>query len=294
MPKNLVFGSGDQKTLWQKRFEGDRVRQTLTIFGMVKDVGHLLANHEQEYGTRQLTFDGFREAFPTFPVVLAATWIPRIAERCRPAELFRKFGDSVLAERYLEAYARLHEEADGRPIVLVVPFDGYRGGVVIHNGAMDTRGTRLIHDITGDRPPYRISAEPYDCFLTCLARGGWPSNPESSAQSARSARVSRTMSLSAGMVKRLGSGPALVVISWLDTVMASAAALDRRHVRRADNGERLVAATQEDIARETGLGLDAVKRGLVRLRREGLITTVRFRRRSHIWMQDPNGFQVSD
>ena len=95
------------------------------------------------------------------------------------------------------------------------------------------------------------------------------------------------MELSRRMVKRLGTGPALVVISWLTTVLASLAGLDRRYVRLTDNGERLVMATQEEIARETGLGFDAVKRGLARLRAEGLIVTARHRRRCYISLQEP-------
>ena len=273
-----------EPSIWQMRFVGDRVRATLTKFGLAKHVGVLLSNHEDEFGMRRLTFVGFRQIFPTFPVVLEAQFVPGIGQRCRPADLFRTFGDSALTEAYLEAYARLHIEADGRPIGLIVPFDSYRGGVIVHNGAFDSRGTRLIHDVVGDRPPYRITIEPYDRFLTYLARGGWPPADEAPA---RAARAGRTIALAPKMVKRLGTGPALVVYSWLSTIMASSVGLDRRYVRLADNGERFVVATQGDIARQTGLGLDAVKRGLARLRKEDLIVARRWRSLDCIILQEP-------
>jgi hypothetical protein len=77
------------------------------------------------------------------------------------------------------------------------------------------------------------------------------------------------------MVRRLGTGPQVVVLGWLYAVLASDSPAARMWVRRAQGGERYVHASREEVAASTGLSGDQVKRALERLTREGLVVTSR-------------------
>src|SRR6185437_9611029 len=100
----------------------------------------LLDAHLAETGTRRLTFAGFRLRFPTFPVVLAASYVGGVGHRVDLVDLFRRPDRLFLTDLYLEAFAQLSEAAGDRPVGLVIPFGGYRGGVALHNGDFDTGG----------------------------------------------------------------------------------------------------------------------------------------------------------
>jgi hypothetical protein len=274
-----LYGN-DEVAPSQTRFEWDRVMMAMDRFRLQDHGGALLDDEEYRHGTPRLTFESFRRKFPTFPVVLEARWVARIANKCRPADLFRRFGDTALIDLYLETYARRFGEAEGRPIGLVVPFDRYRGGMVIHNGVFDTRGTRLVHDIPGDRPPHRITIEPYDRLLTYLSRGGWsPDKSLADQPVAGPDSAAHRMTVLPCMVRRLGSGPAVIVLAWLSTVLTSPVGLHRKFVRRCSNGDLCVLANQAEIATETGLSDAATKRGLAKLRGERLIRSPRRQRR---------------
>ncbi len=260
----------------QSRFEEERVKMLLGEFGLGDLKWELLDAHAAAYRTRRLTFAGLRTRVPDLPVLLEARHVGGVSERVRPAALFRKFARTLLTDLYLEVYARHAEEAGDRPVGLVVPFDGFRSGMVVHNGAFDTGSTRLVHPVPGGAPPHRLTAEPYAAFLRYVSRGGWTPGGKSGAQ-LPTARPEPELAAAVApwMVRLLGSGPAVIVLGWLYAVLASDAARDRKWVRRTDGGERYVSATREEIAAATGLSPDAVKRGLTILKEKELVLTFR-------------------
>lgn len=275
----------NEPTPGQMRFEDERVKMILTEFKLLSDLQALLGDCEQRLGVRRLTFESFHEIFPTFPILLGARCRSRVAEHCTPATLFRSFDDIFLMDLYLEVFARFQEEAFSRPIGLVVPFDGYRGGMIVHNGEYGTRGTRMVHDMPDDVPPHRVTVEPFGRFVKYLARGQWtPKSALPDELPTRLPQVARNMSITPWMVRRLGTCHALVVLAWLRKVLLSTSSYDRFFVRRISAGRRCVAATQEQIALETGLNERLVKEGIKRLVAEGLITPKRREGRTYIWL----------
>jgi hypothetical protein len=274
----------DEPTPWQARFEDERVKMILKEFRLLAHLTHLLADCQRNHNARRLTFESFYMLFPTFPVLLAARCRSRVAEHCSPVTLFRSFEDVFFYRSYLEVYSRHQEEARGRPVGMVVPF-GYRGGLVAHNGAFGTRAVKMTYDVPDDVPPHRITVEPFSTLLRYLALGGWtPDSSPPARPPTRGEQVPRDMPVTPRMVERLGPGPALVVLAWLRKVLSSPSGYDRHFVRRTGEGQRCVAATQEQVALETGLSGRQVKRGLAALRHAGLIASGPRQARTHIWL----------
>jgi hypothetical protein len=198
-----------------------------------------------------------------------------VAERCSPVDLFRRFDETFMMEDYLEAYARFREEAKARPIGLVVPFDGYRGAMILHNGSFGTRSTKLTCPVPDDVPPHRVTVEAFQAFVRHLGRGPWtPKSPLPGSPQANDPEVSPDMPVTPSMVKALGAGPALIVLAWLRKILLSECGYDRIYVHRLGEDERFVKATQEQIASESGLSLRQVQRGLENLVEKGLVCPV--------------------
>src|SRR5262249_28861596 len=134
-----------------------------------------------------------------------------------------------------------------------------------------------------DAPPHRVTVEPFCHFLSHLARGGWaPGKSNGDPFSRQRPRVTPTMPVSRWVVQRLGAGPAVVLLGWLLGVLASPSGYDRLFVVRQRKGGRCVAATQAQIAAETGLSERQVKRALSVLRDEDLVISYTRRGRRRI------------
>lgn len=287
---NRFEGPDAEPSREQARFEEGRVDMVLEAFGLAGVKWGLLDAHWAETGVRRLTFAGFRRRYPTFPVVFDAKYGGRIGERVRVADLFRRPSHLFLSEMYLEAFARRTDEAGGRPVGLVVPFDGVRSGVAIHNGEFGVRGVRLEYPIPGDVPPHHLTAEPFGQLLKTLAGGGW--TPEENGltvpQTALPEPASVPATLAPWMSRRLGTGPAFALFVWLTGIMDSTSATHRACVRRGKNGVRYVAATHDELATITGISRDAVKRGLTALKANGLVRTLRCDGQTAILLAPPD------
>jgi hypothetical protein len=267
---------------WQWKFEDQRVRMVLEAFGLAEVRFELLDDHAKQYGTRRLTFGGFRERFPSFPVLLEARYVGAVADRVDPGDLFRRFANTLVTDLYLEAYARHIENADGRPVGLVIPFAGVRSGVVVHNGAFDGGTTRLVHRVPGGQPPHVLTAEPFDGFLKYVAGAGWTPGEDVVQPKVAAEAPGLEAAVAPWMVRRLGSGPAAYLLGWFRAVLDSPCARAREWVRRVDGGGRRLAMTCDEMADACGLDRAAVKRALARLKDEGLIRTSRRERRTWV------------
>jgi|GEM_PF-2926657 len=263
--------------LRQSHFAESRVEMLLEAVGCVGETKALRDARSASQGERRLTFAGFRARFGYFPMLLEASYLGGLAKRVRVADLFRRFDRNLLYDHYLEVSAQHEEEACGRAIGVVMPFGGLRGGIAIHNGTFDSGGSRLLHRIEGDSFPHALVAEPYRQLLGYLAAADWSpkrSDPDRWIRGA-AAEPCLASAVAPWMVGRLGSGPAAIVLGWLHAVLASAASRDRVWIRRDEGGTRYVRATRSEIAIQTGLSEEAVKRGLAKLRTEGLVATAR-------------------
>ena len=270
----------------QVRFEDERVKMVVNRFRLHKRLYDLLGDSQARHGMRRLTFESFDHLFPTFPIKLEARYRGRVGETCSPVDMFRKFDAVFLHQYYLEFFGRHSASSDDRPAGLLVPFDGLRGGLIVHNGEFATRTTKMVHAIANDVPPHFVTVEPFGGLLKYMAAGGWSPNAPTPALAAKQeSQVSRALTIEPGMIERLGTSPALVVLAWLLKIFNSPSGYHRHFVRRLSDNEHCVAATQEQIASETGLSERQVKRGMEHLRREGLIETGTGRQRSEILLR---------
>jgi hypothetical protein len=261
----------------QITFEAERVRLVLARFGLAAREFDLRDRQAELWALKRgwLTFETFRSFFPSFPIVLEARALFNVGASLGPAVLFRVFTSTFVMNAYLEVYTRLDEEAAGRPIGLVIPFDGFVGGMVIHNGDFHTRGTRLVHDLPGDVPPHRVTIEPFIPVVDYLARGGWtPNSTRARFLPTQGPKVRRGYVVRPWMNQALGCGPAKDVLGFLWAVLHTRSGYYRRFVR-PENGERVVVIDHAGLARQTGLSEYQVKRGLARLHELGIVTTQR-------------------
>lgn len=276
------FDRHDEPNPKQIAFEESRVRLVLERFGLSSYIPQMIQSFEDKWAKKWLTFETLFEFFPSFPILLEAHSFYHVSAHCRPASIFRAFEETFVLRRYLDVFARGQEEACGRPIGMVLPFDGFQGGVVIHNGLFNTGGTKIVHDIVGDAPPHRVAVEPFIPFIRHLARGGWtPKTPLPRVTTIQQPQVSPELSFTPWMVDKLGDGAALVVLAWLRTVLRSTSGYHRQLVRRTTENECCVAATQEQIAAETHCSLRKVRRGIAELKNQRLIATTTQQRRSY-------------
>lgn len=262
----------------------------LAEFGMQNTKWELLDVQENVSGTRRLTFAAFRLRFPTFPVVLDAKYLGRVGERVRLVHLFRRPDHLFLTDLYSEALARHADEAIDRPVGLVIPFDGYRGGFVLHNGAFATDGKQFQFSIPKNASPYRLTVEPFPQLLSYLAASAWSPATETGVQlqANQASTCGVPTVLVSWMVRRLGTGPALVLYLFLTGVLASSSSRHQEYIRRGKSGGRYLAMTHEELTKESGLSPDAVKSGLRRLKTEHLAQTRRGDRRTYFFLAQPD------
>lgn len=260
----------------ESRFEDQRVKYVLEEFRMMRHLRSLLDDGAERYGDRRLTFDGFDAMFPSFPIRLDVHCQGHVAEHCPPSKMFRDFGATFLYRRYLETYVRFQGDAFARPIGLVLPFDGFYGGMVIHNGIFDTRVAKMSFPVPGDVPPYLVTVEPFRSLISYLAQSGWtPRRKRAGKAKPQAKQVRQRIMVNRMMIRKVGSGPTLVILGWLRMVLLSSSGYERHFVRRIKDNVREIDATGEQIAAETGLSLRQVQRGLARLRKVRLIATKR-------------------
>lgn len=272
VPDSMSPYEQQETNLWRIRFEDQRVKMVLQEFRLLGYLPDLLADCESRCNERNLTFLSLYALFPTFPMIFGVFCRSRVAEHCSPAQMLRSFQDVFLYRNYLELYSRFQGEANGRPIGLVVPFDGYRGGVVVHNGDLGTRGTKVTYDVPNDVPPYRLTVEPYPTVIRYLARSGWtPETPLQTGAATQGPQHTRNFKITPWMIKQLGATPAAIVFAWLCTKLSSRDGLDRLLLSRLRESTIAVGVTQEGIASETGLPQRKVQRALTLLRRKGFI-----------------------
>jgi hypothetical protein len=262
------------------RFEDDRVRMTLAAFGLAALRFELLDAHAERHGRRRLTFAGLRGRLPTFPALLEARHVGGASSEVRRADLFRLFDRSSLEDRYLEVFARHADEAGGRPVGLVLPFGGLRSGLVIHNADFETGGDRLTHPVSTGAAPHRLTAEPFKQFLRFLAAGGWYPDAPAARKCGVESAPALEAKVASWMMERLGTGPAACVLGFLRAVLDSPQPQHRAWVRRLEGGERCVCMPQEDMAAAFGMPPAVLKRGLSRLREQGVVETFTRERRT--------------
>lgn len=170
----------------QIRFESQRVRMVLNAFDLANQIPQMVAAFAEKWGEPRLTFETFHEFHPTFPVALdaqsffatsgfdpwsrIATWMTRFSETF----VFSRY--EALATRYYDTqYAsRMPEEATNLPLGMIFPWDGIRGGLIMHNERPRTFACQFVFRLLDSAGcPMRLVIERFDYWLYSIARSGW-------------------------------------------------------------------------------------------------------------------------
>lgn len=190
----------------QIRFEANRVRDLLRVFGMDDDYALKMINRfDQCWGDRRLTFEGFHEVIGTFPYVMEAQsffrTIPMLAEHSpRDANEWTRFGrwmtdfpDTFVAKRYsnlLDRYERFSDPSRfkvatpipefqrGLPLAMCFPWQTVKRGLLLHNGTEPLSRIFFSTELPRSGRHIRVFVERYSAWLAAVAKTGWtPKSP---------------------------------------------------------------------------------------------------------------------
>lgn len=259
----------------QTRFEGDRVRMILRAFGLSESEEDLRILYRETMEESWLTFETFFECYPSFPILLGAHSFFN-TRSLTLVDMFRNFGRTFVGQRYFELYERGIHEANGRPIGMIFPFSGYRGGLIAHNCRTTTQGFRCVYDVPHDAPPHRVIVEPFPPFVEFLARSGWTAKKPLprrkrlyTQQPTMTARyyVEPWMNHACG-----GPGGDAFLLAFLVHALRSKLPYGQQFVRRLD-GVPQVAVTHDELAMQTGMTLRQVSRAIASLRENQFVQT---------------------
>ncbi|MFO0822518.1 MAG: hypothetical protein U0792_05260 [Gemmataceae bacterium] len=160
-----------------------------------------------------------------------------------------------------------------RPVGLVMPFDGYQGGMVIHDGCYPTSGTKLTHERAEGMLPARVTVEPFISLVNHLVRTGWtPTSPLTARERKSEAPKGSGSLFPAWLVTRIGVGPDLIILAFLLRALRCARTRNS-HLIRVHGKQRFVVIDQKELAERTGLSPRQVARGVQSLSQHKLIAT---------------------
>jgi hypothetical protein len=289
----------------QVRFEAKRVRDLLDTLGLGDYRRDLIRWHEDYYGVPRLTFEAFHEAFPTFPYLLEAqsffntfpesntwsrvgTWIGRfhqtfVVERyglLLDRQLYFSDSDKVVLRKPLPDCQR------ELPVAMAFPWQGVKGGLVVHAGPPLTE-SGFYHDIGHAGRVLRLHVERYARWVDAVAQSGWtPDRPPAPEPGAEGYTTGGPL-MNAELLEVCGRDPRDAwLLSWLlwATGPRATDAVRARLVRV--DGRPHLATTHDQIAGLTGLSVQQVRDGLEALNRRGFVSRVArgAGRRTHVWV----------
>jgi hypothetical protein len=240
-----------------------------------------------------LTFEAFFDCFPTFPVMLDAQSFYATApsnDWARLPTLMSDFPNTFLYKRYAAVrslYSILSEpgrapfstpvppEQRNLPLGMIFPWDGLKGGMIMHDMAAPTHSAPYFSIPVSDNgklTTYRI--EPFRFWLRSMVASGWtPSSPYSPPRSVRWIDdLGRRGSIVRPWAVHACGASAACVLSWLWLVASVSANSRERSFFRRENGKAGVAISNGDLARETGLTAPQCRGALTVLVDRGFIT----------------------
>lgn len=288
----------------QRRFERDSVRRVLRTFGLSEHEAGMVAEYKKLWGEAWLTFEGFFRQFQTFPIILEAHSFFRTTAKesfMTLSSWLTRFENTFIWDRYCVLFNRYRAICEGRalcdllppslhglPMGMVFNYDGFPGGLIVHNGEPLTKRLCLRFDCKikllpkGPTESIRCWIEPFCDWLAALAERGWsPKQPKPLAVESALPLPEREKAnpLLPWAVRALGAGPDSALLSWLFHVLR---ADPNTHPKAAAfcthwKGRKCVAASQADIGFVLRLSEKQVKSAVARLRKEGFVCTERGR-----------------
>ena len=299
---------GTRPSREQMNFERDCVRRVLRTFGLLNQEKELLAEYERNWGKGWgkplVTFETFYTFYDSFPIMLAAQSLYRATAKEPLMSLsswMTGFENLFIWSRYCRLFAQYRAICERRsiadplppslhnlPVGMIFNYDGFAGGLLLHNGEPLTNGLCLRFDgkmpgRLGESPgPIRCWIEPFSDWLAALAKRGWSPKSDPNPLEVETACPlpvkERTIPLLPWTIRALGAGPASVILSWLYHVLHANSdtypqATAFRTSRR--DGTLCVVASQADIGFVLRLTDKQIKEAVAKLRTKGFIQTNR-------------------
>lgn len=167
--QEMLAGLSRQPSYYES-YEETRVRFVLKFF-LPKAASKL--EHEIRTGNgSELTFSGFRDMFPSFPVLLGAVKPERalhLDESCFLPNLFKEFAQSTLFKLLANFFTEKLDATIKGPAGLVVPRKGFPHGLVVHTLNCEHIGPVLVW-------PYakaNLYVQRFDNLLKGIQQMGW-------------------------------------------------------------------------------------------------------------------------
>jgi len=159
------------------KWETTRVEATVRRLKLHKNV----LNELRQQGGGEVTFEGFNDRFPNFPVVLAGTALAGMEPLHRHSGAihpmwFKSFRNLPFISFYEDllhvAGADRYADSKFRPFGLVFPRKGFRDGLILHNGDWEafTADNSSCHLFKG-KDGFTLLVQPYAAFLDHVRDG---------------------------------------------------------------------------------------------------------------------------
>jgi hypothetical protein len=167
--QEMLAGLSRQPSYYES-YEETRVRFVLKFF--LPKAASKLEHELRTNSGSELTFAGFNDMFPSFPVVLGAAKPERalhLDESCFLPNLFKEFAQSTLFKLMSRFFAEKIDTIAKRPAGLVVPRKGFPHGLVVHTLSCEHVGPVL----TWPHGKANLYVQRFDNLLKSIQQSGW-------------------------------------------------------------------------------------------------------------------------
>lgn len=219
----------------------------------------------------RFTFEGFRTIFWNMPIYLTYENLYKLKDHtsCRPGKVLTQPEKTIVAERYEECLSDASSEYRGRPVGMIFPYDHIKGGLIIHNADFLLQRSNNFCQVRWTVNEKTRCIERYASVLKYLHDSGWQSGIVSQSIQLCSLSPIQLMQIvsdpSALRIMLLLSEFSSQKLSLSEDLAAAAAEVIR------EKNRRWISIRQKDIALNTGLTRDQVKRSVAWLVKKGLI-----------------------
>ena len=172
-PLKFDVANYDDTDIRALKWESARVEATVKRLKLGRNVLPELRKN----GNGELTFEGFNERFPDFPVILSGSSLPGVQTLHRNQKAihpmwFKSFRNLPFIQFYEDELMRLPDLEGRRPLGMVFPRKGFREGLIVHSGdweafSADNSSCHLFKGKGG----FTLLVQPYAAFLDHVRDG---------------------------------------------------------------------------------------------------------------------------
>jgi len=172
--KEMLAGLSRWPSYYESYEEG-RVRYLLKF--LFPKTANVLEKQIRNKNGSDLTFAGFSDEYPSFPVVLGAikpsTGL-HIDESCFLPNLFNNFTKSTIFKLFDKFFEDNYERIAKRPAGVVLQRKGFPHGMVVHTfQGLSFIGPVLMWPLVSEKDTKHIYLHRFDNFLVSVRETGW-------------------------------------------------------------------------------------------------------------------------